>query len=221
MLDNPRDDMPISSVARRDEARAFRLTAIIGASLIPLALIIAAALSVDLAPQFVGGLGAILWGAAASAPLLLLLRAFLHTQWRPLAKFRQSQLEFFNSIGFRITTRRAIMLAIIAGLSEELLFRGALQTYIARGHSVVYALILPNILFGALHARTPLYAIIAGFVGFYLGVCFAVADSLITPIITHSLYDFVALEWTRKAIDAAGLQARSGRAISSGSSMTG
>lgn len=205
----------------RSEARAFSVTAIIGASLIPLALIIAAALSVDVFSQFLGEPAAIFWGVIASAPLLAILRGFLVTKWRPLADFRQSQLEFFSTIGFRITTRRALILAVIAGVSEEMLFRGALQTFIARDHSLVYALVLPNILFGALHARTPLYAIIAGFVGLYLALCFAATGSLLTPIITHVLYDFVALEWTRKAIDAAGLQARSGRADASDSSMTG
>jgi membrane protease YdiL (CAAX protease family) len=214
-------DTQLSSNVMQEEARAFSVTAIIGAGLIPLSLVIAAALSVDIYAQFTGGFGAIFWGVIACAPLLALLRGFLVTQWSPLADFRRSQLEFFSSIGFRITTRRALILAIIAGVSEEMLFRGALQTYVERDHPVIYALIFPNILFGALHARTPLYALIAGFVGLYLGVCFAAAGSLITPMITHALYDFVALEWTRKAIDAAGRQPRSGRADANDSSVTG
>ncbi len=48
--------------------------------------------------------------------------------------------------------------------------------------------------------RTILYAIIAGLVGVYLGVLFAVTDNLLAPMAAHALYDAVALEYTRRAV---------------------
>jgi membrane protease YdiL (CAAX protease family) len=62
------------------------------------------------------------------------------------------------------------------------------------------ALLITNFIFGLLHARTALYAVIAGLVGVYLGVVYVVTDNLLAPIITHTLYDAVALELARRAI---------------------
>ena len=61
-------------------------------------------------------------------------------------------------------------------------------------------------LFGALHARTILYAVIAGVVGVYFGVLMEVTDNLLTPVIAHGLYDAVALEYTRRAVGKARYQ---------------
>lgn len=220
MVHPPADEPPPDSSAR-DEERAFLVTAALGAALIPVAVGVAGLLSVDIVAAAGLSFAAVFWGVAACAPLVALLHCFLRTQWRPLAEFRQSQLKFFIEIGFALTTRRALVLAAIAGLSEELLFRGAIQTALSRDYPAALAVILPNIVFGALHARTLLYAVIAGLVGVYLGVCYHLTGSLAAPVITHALYDFVALVWTRKAIDAAGLQVRSGRADSSDSSTAG
>ncbi|MCA8894653.1 MAG: CPBP family intramembrane metalloprotease, partial [Amphiplicatus sp.] len=60
----------------------------------------------------------------------------------------------------------------------------------------------PNIAFGALHARTSLYAFIAGMVGVYMGLVFAATDNVLAPIITHAAYDWAALIITQRAIAA-------------------
>ena len=61
-------------------------------------------------------------------------------------------------------------------------------------------LLISNVIFGLLHMRTVLYALIAGGVGVYLTVIYFATDNLLTPITTHILYDAVALEYTRRAI---------------------
>lgn len=93
-------------------------------------------------------------------------------------------------------------MAIGAGVSEELLFRGVLQTWSDRFLPLAFAILATNVLFGALHARTVLYAVIAGFVGVYLGVVFEASGNLVAPIVTHALYDAVALELARRAMAA-------------------
>ena len=50
--------------------------------------------------------------------------------------------------------------------------------------------------------RTALYAIIATLIGIYLGVLFVLTDNLLTAITCHAVYDWVALEYTRRAVIA-------------------
>lgn len=142
----------------------------------------------------------IAWGVIATVPLALFLYWFSLTNNPPLRAFRNSQIEFFAKIGFEFTPLRVGLMAIAAGVSEELLFRGVLQTWLAEISSVAIAIVATNLLFGILHFRTALYALIAGLVGAYLGVLYAFTDNLIAPIITHGLYDALALEYTRRAV---------------------
>jgi membrane protease YdiL (CAAX protease family) len=140
-------------------------------------------------------------GLVATAPLVLLLFWFMRTKNRTLASFRESQIDFLAQVGFRFTPLRIATMAIGAGVSEELLFRGVLQTWSDRFLPLAAAIVLTNTLFGALHARTLLYAVIAGFVGAYLGVIFEATENLLTAMVTHAAYDAVALELARRAIE--------------------
>jgi membrane protease YdiL (CAAX protease family) len=55
-------------------------------------------------------------------------------------------------------------------------------------------LIASNVVFGLVHAVTPLYAVLAMVVGVYLSlsVNFGGETNLLIPILIHSLYDFFA-----------------------------
>ncbi len=155
-----------------------------------------------LLPQLSVSINAALVGVIATLPLALFLWWFSNTQNPTLAEFRHSQIKFFAEIGFEFTLPRIIVMAIVAGVSEEFLFRGVIQSWIGGFAPVAVALIASNIIFGLLHMRTVLYAVIAGLVGLYLGVVYIYTDSLLAPIITHGLYDYVALIYTKRAIDA-------------------
>ena len=82
---------------------------------------------------------------------------------------------------------------LIAGISEEAFFRGAIQGSLADRVGVVLALVLASVLFGAFHLLTWTYAIIAAFIGAYLGLLWIWTGNLLTPMITHAVYDFAAL----------------------------
>ena len=72
------------------------------------------------------------------------------------------------------------------------------------------ALIGSNIVFGLAHFITPLYALVAGGLGLYLGILFDATGerNLLIPIITHALYDYlgflvVVRTWRRsRRVDA-------------------
>ncbi|VEU45055.1 unnamed protein product [Pseudo-nitzschia multistriata] len=94
----------------------------------------------------------------------------------------------------------ALALGIAAGFGEEMLFRGVLQADLAsRTASEVVAVGLSSVIFGALHAVTPLYAILATLASVFFGWLYLATGNLAVPIATHAFYDWAALlyaHWT-------------------------
>ena len=86
-----------------------------------------------------------------------------------------------------------LIISVIAGISEEACFRGAIQASLADRVGVILALVLSSVAFGACHLLTWTYAIVAALIGLYLGLLWIWTGNLLTPMITHALYDFVAL----------------------------
>ena len=159
-------------------------------------------LTTPIMPQLSLTFRAIFFGVIATMPLGAFLYWFMRSNVPSIIKFRDSQIEFFSQIGFEFTSSRIALMAIGAGVTEELLFRGVFQTWLAGFLPAALAIILPNIVFGLLHARTALYAAIAGLVGCYLGLIFWASGNLVVPVVAHALYDVVALELTRRSIAA-------------------
>ena len=94
------------------------------------------------------------------------------------------------------------ILAALAGLGEEMLFRGIVQAtaaaWIGGPHGLVLGLLIAAVLFGLLHAVTPTYAVLAGLIGLYLGWLWLAVGNLLAPIVVHALYDFVVLTYLVK-----------------------
>lgn len=86
-----------------------------------------------------------------------------------------------------------VLLAALAGFGEELLFRGVLQPWLGRINPWV-GIVGANLIFGALHALTPGYAVYATAFGLYLSWLYGGFDepNLARPIIAHALYDYIA-----------------------------
>jgi hypothetical protein len=89
------------------------------------------------------------------------------------------------------------ILSVLAGLGEEMLFRGVIQAAMAQEiggpRGMWLGLAAAAVLFGILHLITPTYALLAGLIGLYLGGLWLLCDNLLAPITTHALYDFVVL----------------------------
>ena len=81
----------------------------------------------------------------------------------------------------------------MAGIGEELLFRGVLQPALAAHLPTWIAVVAVGTLFGLAHWLTAAYAVLAGIVGIYLGALFALSGNLLVPIAAHACYDLVAL----------------------------
>lgn len=58
---------------------------------------------------------------------------------------------------------------------------------------MVLALILAAVAFGAAHLITWTYAVVTTIIGAYLGLLWIWTGNLLTPMVTHAVYDFIAL----------------------------
>jgi membrane protease YdiL (CAAX protease family) len=133
------------------------------------------------------------WGIVATAPLLLGLRWTLRTRWPPLARLVRLTEARLAPIFARSGAADLALVAALAGLGEEALFRGAIQTALA-GHLPVWAAVaVTAVVFGLAHFLSPAYAVLATIIGAYLGWLFVLSGNLLAPVVAHALYDLVAL----------------------------
>lgn len=87
----------------------------------------------------------------------------------------------------------AIALGLAAGFGEELLFRGVFQFELGARFGDWIGLTVSSVVFGALHAVTPLYAVLATIASLYFGGLYLLTDNLAVPIACHAVYDIGAL----------------------------
>lgn len=89
----------------------------------------------------------------------------------------------------------SIMLGSVAGWGEEWLFRGVFQTVLTEKFSSEIGLGVSCIIFGLLHAVTPIYALLAGLASLFFGKMYIVSQNLAVPMVCHAVYDIAALMW--------------------------
>jgi CAAX protease family protein len=107
---------------------------------------------------------------------------------------QQVQDQLGPLLAFQSTAMLAF-LSILAGAAEEILFRGVVQVGLGRVLPDGVALTVTSALFGLAHFLTPTYALLAAVAGIYLGALFLIQGNLLVPIVTHAVYDFVALSF--------------------------
>jgi membrane protease YdiL (CAAX protease family) len=132
-------------------------------------------------------------GLAAALPMLALLAWCLRTAWGPMRRLVALVEE---RLGPHLTDASAgglVLLAALAGIGEELLFRGVIQIWLAERLPVLLALAGASVLFGVGHWLSWSYAVLATMIGAYLGVVFLLSGNLLAPIVAHAAYDVVAL----------------------------
>lgn len=134
-------------------------------------------------------------GLLAAGPLLAGFGWTLRSAWPPLTQIRH----FLDTAGRQLLGRWAVwqlgLIAALAGVCEETLFRGALQGGLSPKLGTVGAVAVASLLFGLCHAVNRPYAVAATLLGAWLGGLYALTGNLLAPMLTHAVYDFVALLW--------------------------
>jgi len=89
------------------------------------------------------------------------------------------------------------LVAALAGIGEELFFRGLLQLGLANILDIWVAIFITSLIFGLAHAVTPTYFLLSFIVSLYFGWLFVHTENLVVPIAIHALYDFAVLMYIR------------------------
>ncbi len=132
-------------------------------------------------------------GFLATMPMVLGLLVMRRIKRGPLGRLNAVVDHFLIPLFAGCTVIQLASISIIAGIGEELLFRGVLQPLLIGWLGLAAGLILASAVFGLLHAVTPTYAVLAGLIGLYFGWFAFARGNLLGPIIAHGLYDFLAL----------------------------
>ena len=137
---------------------------------------------------------AIFYGVLGTIPLFLLFLLLEQITADSVVNIRRFLLQTLGPALHRCDWADLFILAAIAGVSEEVLFRGVIQPWMESSWGMTAGLIGSNIVFGLVHAITPLYTLLAVLVGIYLGLAldYGGERNLLTPILIHGLYDFLA-----------------------------
>ncbi len=137
------------------------------------------------------------WGALAAVPLLGVMALVV---WLPWAPFRHLLQTIDQTVVPLFRSCNLIDLALIsglAGLGEEMLFRGVLQRAMAGlwdgAAGPWLGLVASALLFGLAHSISRTYAVLATIIGAYLGGLWMATENLLVPIVAHAVYDFLAL----------------------------
>lgn len=128
-------------------------------------------------PLFAG----FVWMLRSPAPLWAGIRRILDSALRPI--FRHWSIA------------QLALISALAGACEEALFRGALQGALQGWLGPAPALVTASVVFGLAHPLSRAYVVLTALMGLVLGGLWLATGNLLAPILTHAVYDFLALVW--------------------------
>ena len=176
-----------------DRGDFLNLAAVFEGGLALLAVVLGFATGISPLQSLVWDWRAVAWGIAGAVPIFVFFLFSYFFSFGPLKRIKRFLLDVLGPPLAACRWYDLILLALLAGVGEELLFRGWLQVWIESHWGAAAGLVGSNILFGLAHCITAPYAILAGAIGVYLGVLFDASGerSLLVPVIAHALYDYL------------------------------
>lgn len=133
------------------------------------------------------------WGLAAALPLVALVIAFCRWPWPAWRRLLHVVEQMLVPLFGNWSLAELALVSALAGIGEEMLFRGVLQAWLSGPLGAWGAVVVAGAAFGAVHWITPLYALAATLMGIYLGALWLATDNLLVPMLTHAWYDFLVL----------------------------
>lgn len=130
--------------------------------------------------------------AAAGFAVMAFIMLRVLPGWRPVAAMRRLYRDVMMPLFRGCTFAEIAAISVLAGIGEEVLFRGAAQ------HEA--GLILTSLVFGALHIGGRSTVALGGWaalLGALLGWLAIATGGLLAPIVAHVVYDALALSYIR------------------------
>lgn len=163
--------------------------------IVVLAVLLALAFRIDLWSDMVFSVAALNAGVIGTVPMLLFGGWLFRSKWAWVRELRDLVETALVPLFRNAPAGTVFLVSLLAGVGEELLFRGVIQGGLTGPLGPWPALILASLLFGVMHALTRAYFIIATLMGFYLGWIYLRTGNLLIPILIHFLYDWVVLRY--------------------------
>jgi membrane protease YdiL (CAAX protease family) len=111
-------------------------------------------------------------------------------RWPPMRRIEEVLRNMLGGELASLPLVGIVVLSAAAGLCEEWLFRGVIQER--------WGLVVASLVFGAAHAVTFFYFVLATLIGAYLGWLYGLSDNLFVCAAVHGLYDLYALLLLRR-----------------------
>ena len=143
-----------------------------------------------------------LMGLVIAIPPVACFFTLRQVRWAPIQQLFDIVTEILGPGVSKCSTVELLAISIGAGVSEELLFRGLLADW-STGLGVTAMLVVPNLVFGILHALTPTYAVFAFGIGLYLSTTLYLVPNadLVSLMVAHATYDLVCFVRLRHRSD--------------------
>jgi membrane protease YdiL (CAAX protease family) len=161
------------------------------------------------------GLGLLFWYASGRSPDtilkftpvglsagLLLGSALVASAWglfRGYPRFSnrlvELQADTYRFLGRDLRWPAIVVIAFAAGIGEEVLLRGGLQTLLGDYVGTFLAIILASAVFAAIHLARPVITALLFAIGIVFGTVYWFTGSLLAVMIAHALYDVWALRY--------------------------
>jgi membrane protease YdiL (CAAX protease family) len=138
-------------------------------------------------------------GLAATVPMLIIFWLLMHWDRPTLRQLREQVQWLIGEMFPEAHIGQFALVAVLAGVGEELFFRGVIQTLLVDWTNPTAGLLVASLVFGAAHALSKLYFLLATLIGICFGWLVLHYHDLVAPMVAHSVYDFVALMYIRRS----------------------
>ena len=105
------------------------------------------------------------------------------------------QADTYRFLGRDLRWPTIIIIALAAGIGEEMLLRGGLQTLLGDYVGPLFAIVLASAIFAAIHLAKPVITALLFVIGIVFGTVYTLSGSLLAVMIAHALYDVWALRY--------------------------
>jgi len=145
------------------------------------------------------------YGLALAGALIIASAALAYCSPRLMEKLVRAQADTYPFLKDKLRVGPIVFLSLCAGIGEEALFRGGLQTLLGNHMPITLAIVLASALFAAIHFTKPLNSALIFAIGCLFGAIYWATGSLLAVMIGHAVYDIYAIWALQEAFHRLGV----------------
>ncbi|MEL6738915.1 MAG: type II CAAX endopeptidase family protein [Pseudomonadota bacterium] len=145
------------------------------------------------------------YGLALAGALIIASAALAYCSPRLMEKLVRAQADTYPFLRNKLALGPILFLSLCAGIGEEALFRGGLQTLLGDYLPYPHPVLLAAFGFALIHFAQPLNSALIFAIGCLFGVIYSETGSLLTVMIGHAVYDIYAIWALQEAFHRLGV----------------